>query len=586
MKNLLKLTSLIKHTWPRLIGIAIFSLIAAGVNVVRPYIFKLAIDQTSSLASATITPDQFKTSIFGLATLFLLVSLAFTIIDGFGFRLTDLTSNYVTVQLLEKVFDKLAGLSLDFFESKRIGETIQKINRGIDAYINWINTVTMQLLDPAIYTIVITAIFMIKLPAIGLIFIVFIFLYNLVMVYTNKKNRPIHIQESKTYEKAAGIFTESFSNITTMRSIGSLKNARKQHAKALTDNQRHFRKSTKVWFWSIMSRDAMTQIFIVVVIIILSMQAFAHQITTGDFAFYLFLIQGVLTRVNVIGRFINQSSRANVHVGRLVKVFATKPSLSDAPDAEELLRLYTIEFRNVSFTYPKSKKGAIVNISFKLDGGKTIALVGPSGVGKSTITKLLLRFYAPDSGQILINGEDIASFTQDSLRTHIGMVMQDVVLFNTTVEENIAIAKEKSTKSLVAKAAHQAHAAEFIEELPKKYKTLVGERGIKLSGGQKQRIAIARAILKDPQLIILDEATSALDSESERLVQDGLKKLMAGRSALVIAHRLSTVMHADEIIVLKGGRITERGDHRDLIRQNGLYAKLFRLQSASGKTKL
>ncbi len=214
-------------------------------------------------------------------------------------------------------------------------------------------------------------------------------------------------------------------------------------------------------------------------------------------------------------------------------------------------------------------------------------MVGPSGVGKSTIIKLLLRFYDPTEGQIFINNQPMQTFTIESVRAQIGVVMQDVALFNATVKENLKLANGKATRADLETAAKQAHAAEFIENLPKKYNTIVGERGVKLSGGQKQRIAIARAILKNPNLIILDEATSALDSESEKYVQDGLKRLMKDRLSLTIAHRLSTVRHADEILVLKKGTIAERGTHTELMaKPRGLYKKLFELQSATGKIKL
>ncbi|HEX7259611.1 MAG TPA: ATP-binding cassette domain-containing protein, partial [Candidatus Saccharimonadia bacterium] len=227
----------------------------------------------------------------------------------------------------------------------------------------------------------------------------------------------------------------------------------------------------------------------------------------------------------------------------------------------------------------KSRK-VLHNVSFRLEAGQTLALVGPSGTGKTTITKLMLRFYEPTEGTILINDESIEHFSGESIRQHIGMVMQDVALFNDSVEQNLQLANPRATKVHVRAAAEQAHADQFIEKLPEKYNTLVGERGIKLSGGEKQRVAIARAILKQPDLIILDEATSALDSESERYVQAGLSDLMKDRTAVVIAHRLSTVMRADQILVLRGGKIVERGIHEDLaVKPGGLYAKLFKLQT-------
>jgi len=242
--------------------------------------------------------------------------------------------------------------------------------------------------------------------------------------------------------------------------------------------------------------------------------------------------------------------------------------------------LDTLEFRDVSFAYPGKRRKVLQHISFTLERGQTLALVGPSGTGKTTITKLMLRFYEPTGGQILINGQPIEHFTQASVRQHIGVVMQEVALFNDTVETNLQLANPKATKQQIRTAAKQAHADVFINALPDHYATLVGERGVKLSGGERQRVAIARAILKDPDMIILDEATSALDSESERHVQAGLGQLMAKRTAVIIAHRLSTVMRADQILVLRNGKVVENGRHDDLAdKSDGLYARLFKLQT-------
>lgn len=586
MKNLIVLTRLIKHARGKLIGIVIFTILTTILSLVRPYIFKLVIDQLTALSTHQIAINEFTSSIYKLIIIFLATSLAFAFLDAISYKITALTNNFIGVELVRKSFDKLSTLSTDFFESQRIGETIEKVNSGINAYSSWMDLVTNQIIDPMFFCLAVVGIFLVKLPVVGLISLVFIGIYTMVIVITGKRARPIHIKTRAATEKARGIYAESFINIATLRTIGSIKDVRRKFNKSLDDSVDYFGQSNRIWYWSILTRGTLTQIFIAIVIVFLAIGGFTHQLSSGDVVFYLLILQQVIGRIQFAGRFINQTNIANITTGRLVELFDAKPTLPDSPNAEELLKLYSIEFKNVSFTYPKSKKGAIEDVSFKIEPGKTVALVGPSGVGKSTITKLLLRFYAPDSGQILINGEDIGTFTQESLRSHLGMVMQDVALFNTTVEENLKLAKTNATKDQIRAAATQAHAAEFIDELPKKYRTIVGERGIKLSGGQKQRVAIARAILKDPNLIILDEATSALDSQSERLVQAGLKKLMSGRSALVIAHRLSTVMHADEIIVLKKGRVTERGDHKDLMKQDGLYAKLFKLQSSSGQVKL
>jgi ABC-type multidrug transport system fused ATPase/permease subunit len=310
-------------------------------------------------------------------------------------------------------------------------------------------------------------------------------------------------------------------------------------------------------------------------------------LSIGDILLVSLYARSLTSSIGPLSYFLQDTSEVNYKSKRVIDFLETKPELEDLPGAQALDQLKSLEFDNVTFDYQDGKKGAVKNLTFQVGNGKTVALVGPSGVGKSTITKLIMRFYQPTKGQIRINDLAAEDYTQDSIRGQVGMVLQDVALFNSTILENLQIANSKTTLEEIYAAAKQAHAHEFIKDLPKGYDTLVGERGVKLSGGQKQRIAIARAILKDPQLIILDEATSALDSESERLVQDGLKKLMQGRSALVIAHRLSTVMHADEILVLEKGTIIERGTHHELMKlSGGLYKKLFEMQSSSGKVAL
>ena len=223
----------------------------------------------------------------------------------------------------------------------------------------------------------------------------------------------------------------------------------------------------------------------------------------------------------------------------------------------------------------------LTDVSFVLATGGTLALVGPSGSGKSTLVKLILRLHEPTSGRILLNGRDIRSFTAQSVRDRIGMVLQDVALFTDTIAANIAFARDAADEEAVLAAARLAHADAFISGLPEGYDTPVGERGVRLSGGERQRVAVARAILRDPDLVVLDEATSALDSESERLVQSGLATLMKGRSAIVIAHRLSTIEQAGQILVMQGGRVVERGDHAALVATGGLYRRLHALQQGA-----
>ncbi|MFY8185970.1 MAG: ABC transporter ATP-binding protein, partial [Bacteroidia bacterium] len=249
-------------------------------------------------------------------------------------------------------------------------------------------------------------------------------------------------------------------------------------------------------------------------------------------------------------------------------------------DNKEAAVASEIEFSNVNFHYPTRPDFKVLhNISFKANAGETIALVGPSGSGKSTIAAMVLRFYDPVDGTIKLNGKNTKDFELSKLRNQMAIVPQDVILFAGSIRENISYGKPNASLEEIREAARKANALDFIESFPEKFDTIVGERGIQLSGGQRQRIAIARAVLKNPSILILDEATSSLDSESERLVQEALDKLMEGRTSIVIAHRLSTIRNADKIIVLEKGMVVENGTHDELIKnEDGLYRSLCRLQ--------
>jgi ATP-binding cassette subfamily B protein len=254
--------------------------------------------------------------------------------------------------------------------------------------------------------------------------------------------------------------------------------------------------------------------------------------------------------------------------------------IKDSDDAQELSEVNgEIAFNNVSFAYKGTENNVLNGINFKAKAGESVAVVGPSGGGKTTLCNLIPRFYEVNDGSVTIDGKDIRNFTLKSLRSHIGVVQQDVYMFSGTVKENIAYGKADATDEEIIKAAKDAGAHEFITQLPNGYDTYVGERGVKLSGGQKQRISIARVFLKNPEILILDEATSALDNESERLVQQSLERLAKGRTTITIAHRLTTIRNATHILVLTEDGIAEQGSHDELMKQNGLYADMYALYS-------
>ncbi len=584
MKNIWRLFGLIPTYKTRLLKVVLINSGFGLISLVVPIVYKYVLDSIVSSVNHGFTPEVGTGIAIALAIL-LGIYLTDTIFGYIGERLSDLLFIDVMWEIRRKMFQHLSRLSIDYYERNRSGEVLEKISNGTMSFARWVYMISDGTMGTFISIILILVFLWVKLPLIGLIMSIALPLSIYISIRKVLKTKPIRKEWVRRGEKAMGEMGETMAQVSTVRSFAQ-EQYKLEKYNTEVDDFRVFRiRQSRVEWSTNLLRGFLHNVTVILSIGIVAWGALRGHYTAGDIVLVSLYFQQLRGNIGPISRAIAETGDIETAAERMVDILDIQPTVVDSPDAQTLTELKSIEFKNVSFHYPGKETKVLNNISFSFSSGQTLALVGPSGVGKTTITKLLLRFYAPTSGKIVINGEPIENFTQDSIRNLIGTVMQDVALFNETIEENLRFAKPEASDEEIRAAAQTAHADIFIDKLPENYKTLVGERGIKLSGGEKQRVAIARAILRDPQLIILDEATSSLDSRSEQFVQDGLHKLMSNKTAVIIAHRLSTVTHADKIIVLEKGKVLEQGNHEQLIKKKGLYAKLFSIQSPGSSHK-
>ena len=503
------------------------------------------------------------------------------VVDFFAWRLEANIGRNIAEEVLDHMLDE----STSFHANTFTGSLVSQTNKLMGGYVRAADTTIFQVY-PLLSGIVITAV--ILFPRSPLFVVALVILSALFMFVAFKIARPVRVLGAKTAaaeSRQTGYLADAITNVVAIKSFsrGDFERRRFQKATGATQNLLNafgLAHMKQMNYLGLLSR---TMSGFALVAAVISVMVFNVNIAT---VFLIFSYSAGI--VDQLFTFSNNGLRNyNRTIGdasEMVEALSQEPAVKD-PDQPEKPKIKSGEvvFDSVSFDHennsPLRTNKLFADFNLHINPGEKVGLVGHSGGGKTTLTKLILRFMDVDAGSILIDGQDISHITQDDLRRSIAYVPQEPLLFHRTLEENIGYGKPGADHEEIVKVSKMSHSDEFIKSLPEGYETLVGERGIKLSGGQRQRVAIARAMLKDAPILVLDEATSALDSESEGLIQDALWKLMAGRTAIVIAHRLSTIQRMDRIFVLEDGKVAEQGTHKQLLEHGGVYAKLWAHQS-------
>ncbi len=575
------------YMWPkdrpdlrmRVVWASVYLLISKFVLLLVPYFFKWSTDALNGRMDLQGTLPPLLIGATALVIAYNLTRLIQLGLNQLRDSLFASVGQYAVRQLAYRTFVHMHELSLRFHLERKTGGLSRIIERGTKGIETIVRFTILNSIPTVIEFVLTAAIFWwgygfsyLAVTA----FTVWAYIWFTIRASDWRISIRRTMNESDTDANTKAI--DSLLNFETVKYFGNEEMEAKRFDKSM---ERYEKAATDVWTslgWLNFGQGVIFGIGTTIMLVLSAWSVQRGEHTVGDFVFINSMLLQLSVPLNFIGFVYREIRQGLIDIEQMFDLLEVKAEVLDAPGAKALaIGQGAISFKDVHFSYDPARP-ILKGISFEVPAGKTVAVVGPSGAGKSTLSRLLYRFYDIQSGSITVDGQDIRTITQKSLRSVIGMVPQDTVLFNDTVAYNIRYGRPSADEAEVKQAAEIAQIGHFIEMLPEGFETKVGERGLKLSGGEKQRVAIARTILKAPPILILDEATSALDTTTEREIQTALDVVSKNRTTLVIAHRLSTVIGADEIIVLKSGEIAERGTHAALLEQNGLYASMWNRQ--------